>query len=302
MIEPSKHFVETDGENLIFIVGCSRSGTSYLQRLIASHPQVKTGQESHLFDEFISPMINTWQRFVQLIDTDPRGGVGLPAYLSEAEFLACVRMFLLQLMQPMLADIQSDEVFVEKTPEHAFDIQLIHQFFPKARFVHILRDARDVVASLLAASRSWGKFWAPSTAPQAAQYWCRYVKAARQGLQALPPSLGYEIRYEDLISQPMQTITKLSDFLELSWCQTMLEAALQQNTVVAAQKNSAGTALPLKGLAAEKKGMFVQEPEGFVRHGVVGSWKQDLTLLEKFHVWCIARETMRTVGYIWNII
>lgn len=38
------------GENIVFIVGSPRSGTTWLQRLLATHPQIKTGQESRIFE------------------------------------------------------------------------------------------------------------------------------------------------------------------------------------------------------------------------------------------------------------
>src|SRR5205085_953700 len=49
------------GANLLFVVGCPRSGTTWIQRLLATHPCVRTGQESDLFDLYIGPQLRTWQ-------------------------------------------------------------------------------------------------------------------------------------------------------------------------------------------------------------------------------------------------
>jgi hypothetical protein len=45
------------GHNLVFLIGCPRSGTTWLQRLLASHPQVRTVQETFLFPRYISPQL-----------------------------------------------------------------------------------------------------------------------------------------------------------------------------------------------------------------------------------------------------
>ncbi|MBI3001835.1 MAG: sulfotransferase, partial [Deltaproteobacteria bacterium] len=41
----------------MLIVGCPRSGTTWLQRLLASHPKIITGQESHVFDNYVGPQM-----------------------------------------------------------------------------------------------------------------------------------------------------------------------------------------------------------------------------------------------------
>lgn len=295
-----KRVEDFNGHNLIFIVGCSRSGTTYLQRLLSGHPKVQTGQESHLFDEFISPLLDNWHRFVKVLNTDPRGFISLPAYLDEAEFMRIVKHFTLQLMHPMLVRLGNDDIFVEKTPEHVFYMHYIHQFFPQAKFLHMLRDARDVVASLLDASRSWGKRWAPDTACKAAQYWCTYVQAWRKHVNMLPASLVYEIRYENLCDYPIDTLQAVNDFLGLKWHQESFEDIVKNNSIAIARQRNGGTAIPLRGLAAKKRGAISIEPDGFIRKGTYGGWKTDLTLVEKFQVWRVARRLMYQVGYIWK--
>ena len=47
-------------QSLVLIVGAQRSGTTWVQRLLASHPAIVSGQESHLFSSYLGPM---WQRW-----------------------------------------------------------------------------------------------------------------------------------------------------------------------------------------------------------------------------------------------
>src|SRR5207249_10186807 len=104
----------------------------------------------------------------------------------------------LQLLEPMLGNLQSGELFLEKTPGHVLFVPEIRALLPEARFVHVLRDARDTVASLLGASRSWGGGWAPRQANQAAGTWVNHVQAARQAQRILSASQFFEVRYEAL--------------------------------------------------------------------------------------------------------
>src|SRR5918912_1485278 len=185
------------GENLVCIVGCPRSGTTWLQRLLAGHPLVRTGQESDVFDIYVGPQLRAWRR-----ELDPtasgRGGVGLGCYLDDPAFVRILRRYALDLLEPMLGTLGPGELFVEKTPSHALYIPEIVELFPATRFVHVLRDARDTVASLLGAARSWGRGWAPRRARGAAHMWVGHVQAVRQAATRLPARQLLEVRYEDL--------------------------------------------------------------------------------------------------------
>lgn len=111
------------GHNLVLIVGCSRSGTTWLQRLLAGDPRVRTGQESFLFGRYVAPQLRAWRREFAL-ERDPttatgRGGVGLSCYFEEHEFLAILRNYMWQLLRPLTGSLKPGELFVDKTPLNA---------------------------------------------------------------------------------------------------------------------------------------------------------------------------------------
>ena len=86
-------------------------------------------------------------------------------------------------------------VVVEKSPAHSLHTDLIATYLPDAWFVHIVRDGRDVVSSLRAASQGWGSHWAPAEIKRGARLWRDTVLGAR----ACAATGRYvEIRYEDL--------------------------------------------------------------------------------------------------------
>ena len=289
---------QMDGQNLVFIAGCPRSGTTYLQRLLAALPMIKTSQESHLF-LYIGPFWHTWRSQVNFMTKDARGGVGLPCYFSNTEFLDILCNFLSQLIKPIIGSLKDGEIFVEKTPSNALYMEAIHKLLPQARIIYIQRDARDVAASLLAVYRSWGKLWAPSSPIKAARMWCEHSNRANRAAQKLPSSLFYEIKYEDLVAVPDRCITEISVFLGLNSSKDDIENAIKENSLETA-RITGGTQIP-KGVKSLKTNSgFVREPDGFVRRGKPNGWKTDLTLFEKFCVWYIARSTMKRVGYDWR--
>jgi hypothetical protein len=282
------------GENLVFLVGCPRSGTTWLQRLLAAHPRVRTGQESHLFDFYIGPQLRVWNKLLDPEETG-RGGVGIGCYLTEEEFLATLRRYMISLLAPMLRRVAPGELFLEKTPEHALYIPEILQLLPRARFVHLLRDPRDVVASLLAASESWGARWAPHSPWRAARIWVKHVRGARMGAATLGPSQFLEIRYEELHERPGETLLRVSGFLGLPWPRAEMEQAIENNRADRVRQGG-GTQIPIRGAFSNPRGVVV-EPDGFVRRAVPGGWRQDLSWSQKLVVRAVAADLMADVGY-----
>lgn len=150
-----------DGHNMVFVVGCPRSGTTWLQRLLSSHPRILTGQESQVFEVNIAPQLRDWKKM-----RNPQirgGGIGLPCYLTEERFLQILKIYLLTLLEPMVEQLNPDELFLEKTPAHGLFLPEIFESLPGTRVIHLLRDARDVVSSLLAGG-AWLTQWAPKSA------------------------------------------------------------------------------------------------------------------------------------------
>jgi len=101
-----------DGHNMVFIVGCARSGTTWLQRLLASHPKMHTGQETGIFSTNIGPQLRAFRREAKPNARNLRPD-GLGCYFTEDEFCRIVKGYLLKLIEPMVAPLAADELFVE---------------------------------------------------------------------------------------------------------------------------------------------------------------------------------------------
>jgi hypothetical protein len=194
---------------MVFVIGSPRSGTTFLARAIGSSPGfVDLGEVSAL--KAVIP---------DLAQLDPAAGaVHIRRILTVARRLG------------LTGGLRA----VEQTPETAFVAAAAARAFPHASFVHIVRDGRDVVCSLL--ERGWlragrtgtddaglqfgphARFWVEpgrqaefetgSDTRRAAWAWRRYVEAAR----SVPVPL-LELRYEQLPADHETVAAELARFL-----------------------------------------------------------------------------------------
>ncbi len=290
--------MEYTGKNLVFLVGCPRSGTTWLQKLLASHPRVRSGEESHLFSLYVGPQLRAWKsQKTHHFNAGIGHAAGPPAYFREEEFLAILKDYLLELLKPVIDRLQPEELFLEKTPSHALFIPEIKELLPDSRFIHLLRDARDVVASLMAASRTWGATWAPNHPGLAAAMWVQHVQAVQSSARNLSTHEFYELSYERLWNFPVETLKDLALFLDVSWNDDDIKLAIEANR--ADVMESGGTPIPVYGEVEVHTGPTAKLPQGFVRKARPNTWKSDLSVREKFKVWRATHKTMEDVGYTW---
>ena len=186
----------------MLVVGAPRSGTTWVQRAVAAHPDVLAfPSETHLFSSAMSV----------LRDQVQGGLVGSPAtgtwFLPREEFVDAARTFCDTALGAYVRRTQPDAArVVERSPTHVWHLGLIGLLYPDAYVLHVVRDGRDVVRSQVAQS------WGPSQVESAAALWASAIRGAR----AAAPSLRRyrEVRYEELLARPA-AITDVFDFLGL---------------------------------------------------------------------------------------
>jgi|GEM_PF-1288501 len=195
-----------DYPRLVFVLGAPRSGTSWFQSTLASLPHAATSPELHYSAEVLRPVLQAWRYRVTGMapvlealrtgaDTPDRL-IGLPASLEEEDLLAMLQFPIQQIVLSAIKDDPDLRIFVAKTPSDSLLTPYIRTVFPEARFVHIVRDPRKTVRSLLQASRSWGGSWAPRSAIVASLIWRAHVLGAREAAEVGDRYL--ELRYEDI--------------------------------------------------------------------------------------------------------
>jgi hypothetical protein len=287
------------GSNLVFIVGCPRSGTTYLQKLLASHPQVHSGWESYVFAWYLGPLLRNWDLKEHYnAPSGERRRIGLHTYLGEQEFQELLKEFI----RAMMKNVPKGDIFLEKTPRHSLWIPEIVRLLPDAKFINIIRDCRDVVASLLAASKTWGEDVLTRHTFSATKLWTKYVRAVEKSRELVPKENFIEIRYEELRRDPANKLALLSQFLNLNWNDSDLREAVEKNDIKQAI-TTGGTQLvatQAESANASSSSGFKYSEVSFIRKGKPGSWKEDLRFYQKWQIWLLARSTMESVGYPWK--
>ena len=177
----------------LLIVGAPRSGTTWLQNALLRDRRVCGGQESHFFVSF-GQLIRKFDR--GLASGRPHG---LGFYWTRRQMLHHVRAAWRDAAGVVAGGRPEATLLLEKTPDHARFLPEIAEVLPAARVVHVVRDGRDVAASLIGAYEAgWGRDWAPRNPAAAARMWARHVRPARVAGAGLPAGRYLEVRYEDL--------------------------------------------------------------------------------------------------------
>jgi Sulfotransferase family len=119
------------------------------------------------------------------------------------------------------------ERWVDGTPEYSFYICGLRKLFPNALFVHIFRDVRAVVPSMLNFHRVTGVQLVPNE-QEAYRYWLRTVRACLEAERAYGPNVVYRVRYADLIDNAESAMRSLFAFLKEPYTTKCLEPLAQR--------------------------------------------------------------------------
>jgi hypothetical protein len=258
--------------NPIVLGGCGRSGTTLLRMMLDSHPRICCGPESSLFrrravdTRWLADRFGFCHEEVRAIhDTAP----SRPAFIEGFAAL-CMRK-------------AGKARWAEKTPRNISRIAEIFRWFPAARFVHVLRDGRDVACSLRTHPRHKvvdGKLvptgaWKPIAG--CARRWVRDIESSR-------PWWGdprfMTVRYEDLVLDPRPSLERLMKFLGEDWDEGLIAHAAADSPFRDATR-------------------FAQNPEalGAVSTASLSRWQRDLDGRDKQIFKRIAGPLLVELGY-----
>jgi hypothetical protein len=275
-------------ESDVFIVGPVRSGTSWLQTMLAEHPTLASPPESHLFANYLGPLEDSWRNdrsrvAAALAEPGALVGHGLATVMSDDEFTEQLRSFYDSVRKLVLAAKPGASRLLEKTPDHARWIDTIFRVAPDASIVFIVRDPRDTVRSLLGArGERWG-YWVPQSLKDATTLWLTnvrpYFRVKRDPRVVL-------IRYEDLRADVAE-FERVAKFLGLEqparWLTTSIDAA-----------PSARTSTVVRGDAA-RHDLNPYDAASFSYHDRTAS--RHLTDYEAAYVVMRCRDEMKALGY-----
>jgi len=219
----------------LFIVGCARSGTTLVHRIVDAHPEIAISPEMHwitrefesrnglVASELVSELTGH-KRFAQF--EIPREQ--FVALLGSGEALPYPTF--LNRVFGLYGKIKNKPLVGNKTPAFVRSIPTFHSLWPDAKFVHIIRDGRDVCISILnwkKADRIVGRYasWEEDPVSTTALWWERKVRKGREDGAALGPGLYHEMHYEDLIDDPQRECKRLCAFLGVPYDDVMIRFA-----------------------------------------------------------------------------
>jgi Sulfotransferase family len=256
-----------------YIVGVDRSGTTLLRAMLASHPDLAIPDEANFrlklsvepeqyeeangldLDAFVSAlfadrMFRSWGTSEEEIRMALRAAA--PRSLSDA-----MRALFLH-----AARKEGKTRYGDKTPQAVMVMPRLSRLFPEARFIHIIRDGRDV-----ALSHIHTEGFIPSAAEVAIK-WKTMIERGQSDGRILGPERYREVRYEQLVEKPEAVLRSLCAYIELDFQPSMLRYFERPLEVLGATQHGIGVHAslhkpPTKGLRNWRHQMEARDVENF---------------------------------------
>ncbi len=223
----------------VFIVACRRSGTTLLLRMLSAHPKLVISPEAHWISQIYLERRGLTQEGMVTPDL-------IPEILAHPKFShfrlgADQLQGLIEGRQPvhysefvtgifdLYGKVHYKKLVGNKTPDLVRRISVLHNLWPSARFVHLVRDGRDAMLSMM----NWPKIrdkkpgtfstWKEDPVSTSALWWELNVRRGREAGEPLGPGLYHEVRYESLVTSAEQECRALCEFLGLEYDEAMVQ-------------------------------------------------------------------------------
>ena len=219
------------------LIGHGSSGTSILAMVMRKYLQICFGTETQF-------VINYYRRLPRYGDLSETANMRrlLKDVLSERFFVRSKKFgfeadeedICSRIEQPTLRGL-IDAIFAsfcvqsemdrwgDKSPEYTYDLDVLGELFPDAKYIHIVRDGRDV------ANSTAGRYWGPKNAYVSACDWNEAIANVLRFTDRLPADKVMEVRYEDLLTHPVDVFRRLIEFLDVDDADGKLIAYIEAN-------------------------------------------------------------------------
>ncbi|MEM2125310.1 MAG: sulfotransferase [Candidatus Methanosuratincola sp.] len=271
----------------IFVVGAPRSGTTLLRYILTSHSRIYIPPESNFIPRFFpkpSETPLTTQQAERIIEGILSYRVFFKDWKDErpdpTTFVTslpdlCPATILSSLYKSYSRQYNAIR-WGDKSPIYTSHMDLIAKIFPSAQFIHIVRDGRDVALSMLKAYQGRRFFYVDLCF--AARSWKRRVRKARSSGHRLGPDRYFEVRYEDLVAEPVPTLSQMCDFLGEKYEHSMAEPEKEAQEHYHSKGIHAATQRPLSPRSA-------------------GRWLKEMTQEDQRLFFSLAGDTLVELGY-----
>ena len=313
-----------DYDTVFFIAGEMRSGTSWLRRTISAHPEVVCGHEGSFFGKewekedipvYTGPVSSLTRAFDTSKELKTWHDLPWNRWTDEAEedYRNLARLSVDYFLAKEVART-GKRIVGDKSPQHTECLDEIHDIYPDARIIHIVRDGRDVAVSAmnhwwrLAKDREDGVFeltpeeletrdayledrdafvaegrsiFTEERLKQLARRWSYRVGKARKDGKSLYGEGYVEIRYEDLLQKPEENLYLIFDALQARKGDQVIERCVKAGSFERLSQRAQGE----------------EDAGSFYRKGVAGDWKSVFTGRDREIYESIAGEQLAAMGY-----
>lgn len=199
----------------IFVLCCSRSGSTLLRYVLDSHPQLGCPPEMHF-----GPLSRQLRWTHALAAGLPVLAGSAAAEVDDADVLARCAATIEDIMAGYLGRVGKQR-WCDKSVTSVDHADLLRQIFPEARFICLYRNCMDTVHSGLEVSRhgfagyGFAEFVArqlDNTVAALADYWCDKVGKIAQ-FEREHPECCLRVRYEDLVFRAGEVVPRLLEFV-----------------------------------------------------------------------------------------
>ncbi len=278
------------------IVGVGRSGTTLLRLMLDSHPELAIPPETHFIPRLLALSSVGGQLREEFYCKVTESQTWPDFHINKDEFLEALQNLEsfsvasgLRCFYGLYAKRFNKKRWGDKTPLYNLHMKDIQECLPNARFIHIVRDGRDVAVS---GKDLW--FGPGDNIEKQAINWLSRIREARQQSQYLSHYL--EIRYEDLVTDTTNTLKNICEFIELPFnCQMedYYKNASARMDEISARKNSDGSTRVSKESLLSIHANTSSQPD----NTRMGRWREGMSDEDQALFNAIAGDLLRDFGY-----
>lgn len=286
---PLYRAADLQGGQPVFIISSGRSGTTLMRSMLVAGGHIAIPAETQIIHmlpiKYRTTRGLSWEDQVRLViasfeshrnfplwqvnlaDTYqrvlgiPENERSLARVINEVYFTYAAQVF------------PEARVWGDQSPIHTFYLPYISKVFPKARYMHLLRDGRDVVSSMVTRHGDDYLF-------EAVLRWKTSLKRINRFQKTLAPGQYIEVRYENLVREPEPTLRRVCEFIGIDYTPRMLDYWKLPTTIEHKYKS------------------FHQNLGKPVFDSSIGKWRERLSASQQEYVMQHLTAELRELGYL----
>lgn len=205
-----------------FIVGTGRCGTTMLRLMLDAHPDLAIPPETHFIPQALEAHKESSDPHLSFLHAVMAAPFWRDNHLTAQSLRRRVSQIepfdlggALRAFYELYSESQGKKRWGDKTPPYLLHMSEIQQVLPEARFVHLIRDGRDMALSFR------GMWFGPRSLEEAATRWVSWIEEARRQSSGLS---GYlEVRFEDLVNDTETGLRQICELIALPYDESMLD-------------------------------------------------------------------------------